>query len=773
MTNPMDPEVPPPGAGVATVICGVPAAATSAAEMAAVSCVALRNVVVRAAPFQRTVELLTKPPPFTRRVSGPVPTVAPVGISPVSPGAGLVTVKACAAEVPPPGAGVTTVTCGVPAAATSAAAMVAVSWVALTKVVVRAAPFQRTPEVLTKLLPFTVSVNAAPPTLALEGESDVSDGAGVVIVNAWAPEVPPSTPGIVTVTWALPAAAISEAGIAAVTWVGLTRVVVRAVPFQRTLAPMSYPVPVSVSVNPAPPVVALEGASAVSVGPPELTGKVIVADVPPPGAAVVTVTFAMAAASRSVAGIAAVSWVALANVVVRVAPFHCTVVEPFTNPVPLTVSVKAAPPTVALIGVSPVIVGMGLLTGNVSAAEAPPPGVGVNTVTCGVAAVAMSAAVIAAVSWVALTKVVVRVLPFQRTVEPLRKLAPFTVKVNASPPANALPGASPLSVGAGLLIENARATEVPPAGGGVTTVTGAVPAAAMSAAVIAAVSWVALTKVVVRAAPFHCTPEPLMNPVPFTVRVKSAPPKSVLDGDSEEIVGTALLIANVCAAEVPPPGVEVTTVTEAVPVVAMSAAVIAAVSWMALTNVVVRAAPFHCTVLPLTKPLPLTVSVKAAPPAVALVGDTDVSVGAGLFSENACAAVVPPPGVGVTTVTLAVPAVAMSAAVMAAVSWVALTKVVVRVLPFQRTVEPLRKLAPFTVRVNARPPANALPGASPLSVGAGLLIENARATEVPPAGGGVTTVTGAVPAAAMSAAVIAAVSWVALTKVVVRAAPFH
>src|SRR5207244_2226315 len=196
----------------------------------------------------------------------------------------------------------------------------------------------------------------------------------------------------------------------------------------RTLAPMSNPVPVSVSVNPAPPTAALEGDSAVRVGPPALTGKVTAADVPPPGPGVVTVTFTMAAASRSVDGIAAVSWVVLTKVVGRAAPFHCTVVEPFTNPVPLTVSVKAAPPTVALVGTSAVIVGMGLLTGNVSAAEAPPPGVGVNTVTCGVAAVAMSAAVIAAVSWVALTKVVVRVVPFQRTVEPLRQLAPFPVK---------------------------------------------------------------------------------------------------------------------------------------------------------------------------------------------------------------------------------------------------------------------------------------------------------------------------------------------------------
>src|SRR5207253_5328227 len=70
------------------------------------------------------------------------------------------------------------------------------------------------------------------------------------------------------------------------------------------------------------------------------------------------------------------------------------------------------------------------------------------------------------------------------------------------------------------------------------------------------------------------------------------------------------------------------TVTDAEPAVAMSAAAIVAVSWVALANVVVRAAPFHCRVLPATKLLPLAVSVKAAPPAVAVVGDTDVSTGA-------------------------------------------------------------------------------------------------------------------------------------------------
>src|SRR6266850_1178224 len=399
-------------------------------------------------------------------------------------------------EVPPPGAGVTTVTCGVPAAATSAAAMAAVSCVGLTKVVVRAAPFHCTLEPLTKLVPVSVSVKAALPADVPVGDSVESVGEGLVMLNVCAAEVPPPGAGVTTVTDAVAAVARSAAGMAAVSCVALTKVVVRAAPFQRTVEPLPKLLPFTASVNAAPPTLALEGASDVSVGPPELTGKVIVADVPPPGAAVVTVTFAMAAASRSVAGIAAVSWVALANVVVRAAPFHCTVL-PLTKPVPVTVSVNAAPLISALLGLRPVSVGAGLFTVNVCAAEVPPPGAGVSTVTLAVAAVAMSAAVIAAVSWVALTKVVVRVVPFQRTVEPLRKLAPFTVKVNASPPANALPGDRLLRVGAGLLTGKVCAAEVPPPGAGVTTVTEAVPVAARSAAGIAAVSCVALTKVVV------------------------------------------------------------------------------------------------------------------------------------------------------------------------------------------------------------------------------------------------------------------------------------
>jgi hypothetical protein len=47
-------------------------------------------------------------------------------------------------------------------------------------------------------------------------------------------------------------------------------------------------------------------------------------------------------------------------VVVRFDPFQLTV-EPETKPVPFTVSVKAAPPALAEVGLRPVVVGTGLL----------------------------------------------------------------------------------------------------------------------------------------------------------------------------------------------------------------------------------------------------------------------------------------------------------------------------------------------------------------------------------------------------------------------------
>ena len=84
--------------------------------------------------------------------------------------------------------------------------------------------------------------------------------------------------------------------------------------------------------------------------------------------------------------------------------------------------------------------------------------------------------------------------------------------------------------------------------------------------------------------------------------------------------------------DVPPPGVGVNTVTEAVPAAAMSLAGMAAASPVEDTYDVVRSAPFHLTTEPVMKLLPVTVSVNPAPPAVIDVGLMPVVAGTGLLS---------------------------------------------------------------------------------------------------------------------------------------------
>ena len=65
--------------------------------------------------------------------------------------------------------------------------------------------------------------------------------------------------------------------------------------------------------------------------------------------------------------------------VVRLAPFHRTT-EPWSKVVPLTVSVNAAPPAVALEGKSPVITGTGACTLNENVGD----GAGPGLMTCAV-----------------------------------------------------------------------------------------------------------------------------------------------------------------------------------------------------------------------------------------------------------------------------------------------------------------------------------------------------------------------------------------------------
>ena len=72
------------------------------------------------------------------------------------------------------------------------------------------------------------------------------------------------------------------------------------------------------------------------------------------------------------------------------------------------------------------------------------------------------------------------------------------------------------------------------------------------------------------ATPFQSIVEDVTKEEPLAVRVKLLPPAVVDVGDIEERTGTGLLMVNVCALDVPPPGVGLTTVIEAVPAVVIS-----------------------------------------------------------------------------------------------------------------------------------------------------------------------------------------------------------
>ena len=81
----------------------------------------------------------------------------------------------------------------------------------------------------------------------------------------------------------------------------------------------------------------------------------------------------------------------------------------------------------------------------------------------------------------------------------------------------------------------------------------------------------------------------------------------------------------------------VATVTCAVPAVLTSLADMEACNRVLLTNVVVRLAPFHCTVEVEPKLLPVALNTKLAEPAVILLGLSELSVTAVAVTVNGIA----------------------------------------------------------------------------------------------------------------------------------------
>ena len=157
------------------------------------------NVVVSSVVPSTATQDVVKPEPKIRtEVSGEF-TYTELGfIEPIAGGAPALTLNDIAVETPPPGVGFVTVTCAVEMAAISAPVMLAVNLLDDVKVVVLSDPFQRTTEAGTNPLPFTVKVNAWPPTIALSGDRDAMAGTPYWMFSGTVPEVPPPGVGVVT-----------------------------------------------------------------------------------------------------------------------------------------------------------------------------------------------------------------------------------------------------------------------------------------------------------------------------------------------------------------------------------------------------------------------------------------------------------------------------------------------------------------------------------------------------------------------------------------------
>jgi len=209
------------------------------------------------------------------------------------------------------------------------------------------------------------------------------------------------------------------------------------------------------------------------------------------------------------------------------------------------------------------------------------------------------------------------------------------------------------------------------------------------------------------------------------------------------VVTAGATMETVAALDTAPPDAGLETVTGTLATAAMSAAEMAAWSCVALTYVVVLAAPFHCTPEQGTKFVPVTLSVNAPVPAVTVAGDTAVI--AGVDSDPEGPEIVNEAALELTpkleTVTLADPAKATSAGEMEAVSCAELANAVVRAEPFQLTTEVFRKFAPFTTSGNGAELQDGTVAGESDAIDGGAIVNEIDAADVPPPGPRVNTAT--------------------------------
>ena len=123
--------------------------------------------------------------------------------------------------------------------------------------------------------------------------------------------------------------------------------------------------------------------------------------------------------------------------------------------------------------------------------------------------------------------------------------------------------------------------------------------------------------------------------VVVAVKVTDCPKFDGFNDEPSAIATFALLTVNVCAVDVPPPGVGLNAVILNVPTVVRSDAGMVACKVVALSTVVTRSLPLNCnTVLPVMKFVPVAYIVNPDPLTVADVGEMLVNVGVGYFAVN-------------------------------------------------------------------------------------------------------------------------------------------
>jgi len=125
----------------------------------------------------------------------------------------------------------------------------------------------------------------------------------------------------------------------------------------------------------------------------------------------------------------------------------------------------------------------------------------------------------------------------------------------------------------------------------------------------------------------------------------------------------------------------------------------------------------------------------------------------GLLTGSATAADVPPPGAGFTAVSDRLPVAAKSEELRVTLTWVALTSVVERALPFTSITVDDTKPVPETTMIGDAEFTVSVAGLSALIVGTGFgaVMAMDAAVDVPPPGVGFTAVTERLPVPAKSA----------------------